>query len=249
MSNECISVPTLAANGSNWVNYQDHLVVILWVKKLSDHLISDILTLHHIIPGDVNGLMPAQCWADNEDIILIILNASIPDAIYTQVKGSTNIKAVWDTLKTLFEGCSCNQIMDLTNKLQFSKCSEGDNLHTHFLDLINLHDQLLTMEKSFSNEDFATILLRSLPDSYKMQTLSIITLVDMTNTAIMPVLIIYMLLDKYDNCIHASTASNFTNSEAFKANGQGKKKPHNIQCKNCNKKGHIKANCWIKGGG
>jgi hypothetical protein len=102
------------------------------------------------------------------------------------------------------------------------------------------------MGKSFSDKDFATILLRSLPDSYKMQTLSIITSADMTNTTISPMLIIYMLSDEYDNCIHTSTASNSANSEAFKAKGQGKKKSHNVQCKNCNKKGHIKAKCWVK---
>jgi LTR polyprotein gag-polypeptide-like protein len=251
MNNECISMPMLATNGSNWVNYRDHLVIILQVKKLSDHLVSDTLTLCYTIPGDVNSLTPAQCWANDEDLTLMILNALIPDTIYIQVKGSTNVKAAWDALKLLFEGCSHNWIMDLTNKLQFLKCSEGDNLCTHFLDLTNLCDQLLTMGKSFSDEDFATILLRSLPDSYKMQTSSVITLADMTNTTISPALIICMLSDEYDNCVCTGTAGNSGNSEALKAKdqGKGKKKQCNVQCENCNKKGHIKAKCWAKGGG
>src|SRR5216684_9317019 len=139
--------------------------------------------------------------------------------------------------------------MDLMNKLQFSKCAEGDNLCTHFLDLTNLCAQLSTMGKSFSDEDFATILLRSLSDSYKMQTSSIVTLVDMTNTAISPSLVIHMLSDKYNNCIHSSIAGISAKDKAYKAQSQGKKKPHNVQCKNCNKKGHIKAECWAKGGG
>ena len=130
---------------------------------------------------------------------LVTLCTLIPDAIYTQVKGSNTVKALWNALKMLFEGCSCNRIMDLMNKLQFSKCLEGDNLCTHFLDLTNLCAQLLTMGKSFSDEDFATILLRSLPDSYKMQVSSIVTLVDMTNTTISPSLVICMLSDEYDN--------------------------------------------------
>ena len=130
---------------------------------------------------------------------LIMLCASILDAIYTQVKGGNTVKALWNTLKTLFEGHSHNRIMDLMNKLQFLKCLEGDNLCTHFLDLTNLCAQLSTMGKSFSNEDFATILLRSLLDSYKMQVSSIVTLVDMTNTTISPSFVICMLLDEYDN--------------------------------------------------
>src|SRR5229473_6671035 len=133
--------------------------------------------------------------------------------------------------------------MDLTNKLQFSKCAEGDNLRTHFLDLTNLRDQLSTMGKSFSDEDFATILLRSLPDSYKMQVSSIVTLVDITNTTILPSLVIRMLSDKYDNRVHAGIAGKSSKNEAFKSEdqGKGKKRNHNIQCENCNKKGHTKA--------
>jgi hypothetical protein len=104
MNDEYISIPMLTTDGSNWVNYQDRLVVILQVKKLLDHLISDTLTLCYTIPNDVNGLMPVQCWANNEDLTLMILNASILDTIYTQVKGGTNVKATWDALKLLFKG-------------------------------------------------------------------------------------------------------------------------------------------------
>ena len=130
--------------------------------------------------------------------------------------------------------------MDLMNKLQFLKCVEGDNLCTHFLDLTNLHDQLSTMGKSFSDEDFATILLRSLPDSYKMQVSSIITSADMMNTNIAPSLVIHMLSDEYDNRVCASTASKTPKNEAFKSEdqGKGKKGNRNVQCKNCHKKGH-----------
>jgi LTR polyprotein gag-polypeptide-like protein len=251
MSDECINMPMLTVDGSNWVNYHDHIVPILRVKKLADHLVSNTPTPRYMNAGNINGLTPAQHWAKDEDITVVMLNALIPDAIYTQVKGGNSVKALWDTLKSLFEGCSCNWIMDLTNKLQFSKCSEGDNLRTHFLDLTNLHDQLSTMGKSFSDKDFATILLRSLLDSYKMQVLSIITSADMTNTAISPSLVIHMLSDEYDNCVQAGTARKPPKNEAFKSEDQGKSKKRNCnaQCENCNKKGHTKAECWAKGGG
>src|SRR5258708_16927229 len=249
MSNDHIQMPTLAIDGSNWVNYQDCIVPILRVKKLADHFTSDTVTGRYTTAGDVNGLTPAQRWAEDEDLALVMLSTLIPDAIYTQVKGSNSVKSLWDALKTLFEGCSHNRIMDLTNKLQFLKCLEGDNLHTHFLDLTNLHDQLLTMGKSFYDKVFATILLRSLPDSYKMQVSSIVTSVDMTNTTISPSLVIRMLSDEYNNHICAGIAGKSAKDEAYKAQSQGKKKPCNVQCENCNKKGHIKAECWAKGGG
>ncbi len=251
MSDKCIQMPMLATDGSNWVNYRDQLIVIFQFKKLEDHLVSNTVTRYYTDTGDVNGHTPAQRWADDEILTKIILNASIPDAIYTQVKGGATVKAIWDALKTLFEGWSRNRIMDLTNKLQFSKCAEGDNLRTHFLDLTNLRDQLSTMGKSFSDEDFATILLRSLPDSYKMQVSSIITLADMMNTDIAPSLVIRMLSDEYDNWVHAGTAGKTPKNEAFKSEdqGKGKKGNCNVQCENCHKKGHTKAKCWAKGGG
>jgi LTR polyprotein gag-polypeptide-like protein len=251
MSDERVNTPMLTIDGSNWVNYHDRIVPILQVKKLADHLISDTPTPRYTNAGDINSLTPAQCWAEDKDITVVMLNASILDVIYTQVKGSNSVKALWDALKSLFKGRSHNWIMDLTNKLQFSKCSEGDNLCTHFLDLTNLRDQLLTMGKSFSNEDFATILLRSLLDSYKMQVSSIITSADMTNTTISPSLVIRMLSDEYDNRVQAGMAGKPPKNEAFKSEDQGKskKRNRNAQCENCNKKGHTKAECWAKGGG
>jgi len=106
-----IPTPMLAADGSNWVNYRDRLMVILRVKKLTDHLANDTVTARYTNAGDVDGLTPAQRWADDEDLTLVIINASIPDVIYAQVKGGTNVKAVWDTLKSLSEERSRNRFM------------------------------------------------------------------------------------------------------------------------------------------
>ena len=104
MSNDHIQMPTLAIDGSNWVNYQDCIVPILRVKKLADHFTSDTVTGRYTTAGDVNGCTPAQHWADDGILTKIILNASILNAIYTQVKGGATVKAIWDALKTLFEG-------------------------------------------------------------------------------------------------------------------------------------------------
>src|SRR5713226_9535613 len=104
MSDKCIQMPMLATDGSNWVNYRDRLIVIFQFKKLEDHLISNTVTHYYTDTGDVIGCTPAQCWANDEILTKIILNTSIPDTIYIQVKGSTTVKAIWDALKTLFKG-------------------------------------------------------------------------------------------------------------------------------------------------
>ncbi len=101
MSDECIQTPMLAIDGSNWVNYRDWLIVIFQFKKLKDHLVSDTVTCYYTDAGDVNGCMPAQHWADNQILTKAILNTSILDTIYTQVKGVATLKAIWHTLKTL----------------------------------------------------------------------------------------------------------------------------------------------------
>jgi len=106
MSDEHIQTPTLAIDGNNWVNYCDCIIPILQVKKLADHLTSNTVTARYTIAGDVNGLTPAQHWVEDEDLALVTLCTLIPDAIYTQVKGGNTVKALWNTLKTLFEGHS-----------------------------------------------------------------------------------------------------------------------------------------------
>jgi hypothetical protein len=53
------------------------------------------------------------------------------------------------------------------------RCGENNNLHTHFEHLGSLKEQLASMGKVISDENYADIILTSLPSSYDSNITSI----------------------------------------------------------------------------
>jgi hypothetical protein len=95
MSNKCVNTPMLTVDGSNWVNYHDRIVPILWVKKLADHLISNTPTPCYMNAGDINGLTPAQHWAKDKDITVVMLNTLIPEYRYNAITIVDPVTAIY----------------------------------------------------------------------------------------------------------------------------------------------------------
>jgi len=56
--------------------------------------------------------------------------------------------------------------VDLGKKLQNIKCGNNNDICAHFTKLDDLHKQLSAMGKILGNNEYASILLRSLPTSY-----------------------------------------------------------------------------------
>jgi len=129
-------------------------------------------------------------------------------------------------------------------------CGEDDNVHAHFAKLANMHEQLAAMGESISDQHYVNILLASLPKCYKMCVTAITTNADDTGRGIEPQKVVRLITDDYNRTMMAKDAKK-TEDQAFVASSQrnkGKDKC-DIKCYNCKKKGHIKANCWAKGGG
>jgi hypothetical protein len=104
------------------------------------------------------------------------------------------------------------------------------------------------MGKSVPDNEYALILLGLLPMTYAGMLGSIAASPEISRMAISFTVIIKLATDEYDRC---TLQSGKAQDEAFTANNQKKKKGKrsNIKCKNCHKKGHIKDQCWAKGGG
>lgn len=57
-------------------------------------------------------------------------------------------------------------LIDLGRRLQTTRCGEEDNVCEHFERLAEMCEQLAAMGKSVSDNEFASILMGSLPSSY-----------------------------------------------------------------------------------
>jgi len=76
-------------------------------------------------------------------------------------------------LKRIYKEKTRRLAMDLIQRFRNTRCGENDSIRTYFEHMANVHEQLTTMGKVISDEDYMDILLTSLPHSYNQSCTSI----------------------------------------------------------------------------
>jgi gag-polypeptide of LTR copia-type len=142
--------------------------------------------------------------------------------------------------------------VELRWRIGNTRCGEDEDLRAHFEKLSEMRENLESLGSPLSDLDYAYTLLRSLPPSYKSTMHALNASADFTKSLIMPSNVIRLTLDEYDsrneNKPKEDADEAFATSQQ-KQKGKDKKKKHDIECHNCKKRGHVKAECWAKGGG
>jgi len=196
-----INIFKLAADGLNWVMYQNCMKYALDMHRWARHLVSTVITQEYKDASNIGGMKPEVCWKTNEAVVRQLIIASVPDSVFNCIKGGANAKSIWDELKKIFEGCTRNLLIDLGRKLQNMKCGEDDDIHAHFKSLANFHKQLVAMGQIISDDQYMNMLMSSLPSSYDANISIITTNADMSSTSITPTTVICIIMDEYDKCL------------------------------------------------
>jgi gag-polypeptide of LTR copia-type len=244
-----IDLVQLAADGTNWVTYHDRLKITLQMCRWQDHLTSSSVTKAYINCSDINNIKPDMRWEDNDEAVKHLMMNSVPDDIFNRIKGGTNTKTWWDSLKAICEGRLRSLLIDLGWKLQNMCCKEDDDVCAHFAKLANIRKQLTAMGETVGDQQYTNILLASLPSCYEMHVCAITMNADETSKDLDSSQIVKHISDNYDKCMISKHNGKKADDQAFIASTQYKKDKCDLECFNCKKKGHIKANCWAKGGG
>jgi hypothetical protein len=245
-----INIPKLSADGSNWVIYQDQMIWAMDSRTLSDHLTNASMPTAYGAAGTINGATVPMWWAHGEATVKQAIAALVPDSIFNRIKGSMHTKDVWDALKKLFEGQMQMIVVDLRRQIQLLKCGEDDNICTHFDNIANLHEQLTAMGKTIPDEEYTTILLGSIPSTYEATISAMSTTAALTNADLNPDTVIRLITNEFDRRTLKNGKSAEGQDEALTANAmKGKKLKKDLECFNCKKRSHIRADYWAKGGG
>ena len=240
-----ITIPKLSDNGSNWVDYRDRVLWLLELQTIDDHINHDSPPTAYQNQGKVRGLEYANRWKKEETAIKQVIGPSIPHATFSRIKGQKNVKGVWDILKQIYEEKTRALAADLMQQFRNTRCGENDNICTHFENLRNLREQLAGMGKLISNEDYTDILLTSLPASYNSSCSSISNSTHLGSKSLTADVFESLILDEFTWRKLKKLQALSMKDEAFATEAPKSKK----QCSNCNKRGHLKADCWAKGGG
>ncbi len=248
MSDETkITVTKLVADGSNWVTYHDRMLWAVDSHGLTEHLTSSTITQAYQDAGNVGILTPQMRWHLDQAAVKQLVGSSVLDTVFNTIKTGTMAKDVWDVLKKLFEGRTTLILVDLGRHLQTTRCTEEDSVREHFEWLTDLRQQLAAMGKTVPDSKYALILMGSLPPSYQPTLSAISVATEMSGTTPTPAIVTKLATDEYDRrTLRGGKAQDEAFATVADARRRGKKQ---VECFNCHKKGHVKADCWAKGGG
>ena len=123
-----------------------------------------------------------------------------------------------------------------------------------------LREDLALMGGTIDDEDFTSIILGSIPQSYDTYIAAITATSTLLNQTLSPTNLIDAICDEVDRRIIKNPKSKKKDEfdaayVAGQSSGKGKKdgeeskKYKKVKCYNCKKLGHIARECWAKGGG
>jgi hypothetical protein len=252
-----ITLPKLSLDGVNWVTYRDCFLYTLDSGHLCKHIQHTAMPSSYTTTGDIDRVTPSDRWAKEEGTIRTLISNSIPDSAFNKIKSHVAVKDIYDTLKMVYKDRSSALVADLMRRFRNKKCGENKSICTHLEQLANYREQLMAMGKSITDVDHLDTLFASLPLSYEQACISISTSNCLGTVKLTANIFEQYILDESEQWAIKNQRPD-SKDEAFTADAKkedskdtdkGKDKDKPKQCSNCRKRGHVKANCWAKGGG
>ena len=134
-------------------------------------------------------------------------------------------------------------VVDMMRKLQNMKCGEDIDVRAHFTKLDNMRNQISAMGKNFMDEEYASILLGSLPSCYASTTSGMNAAAYYSGQPTTPNGVVKLITNEYNRWMITQGKSGNSLEEAF-ASQDRKIDCSKVECYNCHKKGHYKSECW-----
>jgi len=286
-----LAVPKLRDDGSNWSDYEPRIQKAMGSKGLWRHvegtaIVPKPYALVSGIPVLSDGKTPAseeQIEAKETRIIEFdkreylaqhVILSTTSTRLGAKIKDMKSAKEMWDAVKVDATTKSTLYLLDAEDQLASMKLSDNDDPKTHLAELkqhfqlmLQRHDNLIKMGSTLSDSQFNTIIMSSLPESYR-PTLQTITAAERTSAVLgtssskkmkADDLIAFFIEEAQHRAINdertksAESALAAHGKKGKKGKGGRGKKPEKLEsdelCDNCNRPGHTKPNCWAKGGG
>ena len=208
-------------DGKKFHLWKFRMTYLLKFKKLWGYVSGEIAKPEVEVEG-------RNTWEEKDDAAKTILCLSLDDTQLPYVLMATTSKEMWDKLGDAYEEKSTANVMQLKAQFHnFKKCG-GDRMQMHINKLRELVQQLTAVGASIDEQDQIIVLLKSLPEEYKMM----VTALKSQGDLIFEKVCSRLIQEEMD------TNELSEDGEAAALLSRGVK-----VCYNCNKPGHIAREC------
>ena len=188
-------------------------------------------------------------WREGDAKARTRIELAIGDTEMIHISGATTAREMWDQLTTVKESKGQLGVLATRRALYRTTVEEGFEMVTHISNLRQLQEELHVLGSLVSDEDFVMILLTSLPESWDNYTTSLFGSSG-NKPSIKSHELVAVLLEEDRRRKARGGESSGTALHAKTRGKSGDDNPNrDKECFNCHKKGHVKGDCWAKGGG
>ena len=148
------SLPKLAADGSNWITYQDHIVNAIKAKGLHRHLLGTVCKPEELEEWTRKFYKPEimlpltddkleahknliDTYEQKEVMLCEIIYETINRSTFIQIKGKPTAANIWKKLQSIHTDKGSMFETDLLTQLQTICFSDGDSMQTHLIKMTN----------------------------------------------------------------------------------------------------------------
>ena len=237
---------------NNWLPWKRRMLAVLWDQKLDGYIEKGAAPP---VPKDPRNPTESEekaikTWTEGDHRAQSRIELSIGDSEMVHIIGATTASQMWKQLTLVKEPRGKMGILMARKALYRSEAEEGTELIDHISMLRRLQEELHLLGNVVPDDEFAMILLSSLPGSW--DTFAAAYLGSKTEgTMLTSHELVAILLDEERRRKTKAGSSQDVAMHGKFAKGDRKKNSSDSdkECYNCKKKGHISKDCWEKGGG
>ena len=233
----------------DFVSWKKQLELLIWAHGLYEHLDGTTTKPDEPLtrPEGTTLIADEVSEIERQQIAL-----TIPNSLYLKIKGRMTERSMGHAQGWLWEEILHDHDWAMKKAAGYSMCQEWKHMYPFQHHTNNARRACKLRNKSWWAR-FFSYNLGSLPKSYDQFILAVTATASVLKQELNPKDLMQTIIGEYD-CWSTRYGTKEKNANAAffaGSNNQGgkKKSDEDIECFNCCKKSHKKADCWAKGGG